>query len=599
MLPEATRAVLDMAAATGDDATGAAKDLAQALADPAGEIESLKEKGIQLTEEQAENIKKVQEQNGVYAAQKILLQEVSETYGGMAEAIASTDTGKLQQISNVWNDIKEGLGEGLLNSIGPALDWIYERLQDIYGIIESRNNSASIRELALSGNTAGYADYSTEELQSALDFTIKDRNRYVTGRPRTEAQTVIDSIQAELDRRTAASIPDSTLVRLNNLWDTQTIARMNHVPAVSIGSWQDNMITPYADAFLESGKQYAAEREREASLASRRAEAANALSSFLEQYGGLSSSRQISSINDAIMASQQWMAEADPDSDTYKQLKEINEALYEQRNAYLEAEDAAKTWQEELTESVPEIVDNLMSIGSSFADIMQNMADAAADKLQEIQDRWDKYFENLDEKQGRQAESLNAMLASGNISYEDYIDAMNSLDKTREEAQEEARKEEEEQRKKANELGAAAFRANQANQIAQATMDSASAIANIWSEHAGNPVIAGVLTGLAAAAIATQIAAISSQQYTPLAAGGITQGPTRTLLGEGNPHELVMPLTEGNLERFGIGSSGNGGIINITVNIGAAYTGEQLTEDVFRGIERAQRTGALPHWRYA
>ena len=79
IMPEATKAVLDMAAVTGDDAVGAAHDLAQALADPAGEIESLKEKGIQLSEEQKKNIQRVQEQNGVYEAQKILLQEVAGT----------------------------------------------------------------------------------------------------------------------------------------------------------------------------------------------------------------------------------------------------------------------------------------------------------------------------------------------------------------------------------------------------------------------------------------------------------------------------------------------------------------------------------------
>ena len=618
VMPEATRAVLDMAAATGDDAAGAAHDLAQALADPAGEIESLKEKGIQLTEEQAENIKKVQEQNGVYEAQKLLLKEVAETYGGMAEAIASTDTGKLQQISNVWNDIKEGLGEGLLNTIGPALDILYEKLVDINDVVqlmlqgqETGSSAADIRNTGqgISSETPDEVlervirespygqwlnEYSRLNPEASDHERTLDIYRQVYGTQRFTREDVVSYAAAvqEIERRARDRGRQGQLV-LNG------ITRSLSVPAASIGSWQDNLITPYSDAFLESGIHYAAERERESSLASRRTESANALSSFLDQYGGLSSSRQVSAINDAIRASQQWMAEVDPNSEAYKQLKEINEALYEQRNAYLDAEDAAKTWQEELTESIPDIVDNLMSIGDSFADIMQNMADAAADKLQEIQDKWDEYFDELDRKQERQSESLNAMLASGNISYEDYIDAMNGLDRTREEAQEEARKEEEEQRKKANELGEAAFRANQANQIAQATMDSASAIANIWSEHAGNPVVAGVLTGLAAAAIATQIAAISSQQYTPMAAGGITQGPTRTLLGEGNPHELVMPLTEGNLERFGLGSSGEGGVINITVNIGTAYTGEQLSEDVFRGIERAQRTGALPHWRYA
>ncbi len=101
-LPEAIKTVLDMAVAIGDDAIGAVHDLAQALADPVGEIESLKEKGIQLTEKQAENIKKVQEQNGLYEAQQLLLAEVAGTYGDMAAAIADTDTGKLEKIGSVW-----------------------------------------------------------------------------------------------------------------------------------------------------------------------------------------------------------------------------------------------------------------------------------------------------------------------------------------------------------------------------------------------------------------------------------------------------------------------------------------------------------------
>ena len=137
VMPEATKAILDMAAATGEDLTGAAQRLGQALADPAGEIESLKEANIQLTEEQAENIKKVQEQNGLYEAQKLLLQEVNNTYGGIAESLANTDTGKLEQLQNAWQDLKEGLGETLMNSLDGVLDYTLSLVEKIEGFVMS------------------------------------------------------------------------------------------------------------------------------------------------------------------------------------------------------------------------------------------------------------------------------------------------------------------------------------------------------------------------------------------------------------------------------------------------------------------------------
>ena len=129
-------------------------------------------------------------------------------------------------------------------------------------------------------------------------------------------------------------------------------------------------------------------------------------------------------------------------------------------------------------------------------------------------------------------------------------------------------------------------------------MNAALSITDIWASYGSNPVLAGVLTGISAAATAAEIAAIASQQYTPLAAGGIVQSPTRALIGEGGSPEMILPLTDSNMERFGVSGSNDGGVINLVVNVGTAYNSDQLTEDVFRAIERAQRTGALPRWRY-
>lgn len=648
IMPEATKAVLDMATATGDDAAGAAKDLAQALSDPAGEIESLKEKGIQLTDEQAENIKKVQEQNGLYEAQKLLLEQVAGTYGGMAEAISDTDTGKLEKIGNVWQDIKEGLGEGLLNSIGPALDWLYERLLDIEEWINDINLPGQVENTvkAANGSTPDFSAYSDTQLikainphqlstggyaydgeQDVVDAVINElltRGVNFPGADNglTEVMKTVRAWALEMSERNPvgqflamnanSAIPKADLIK-NNVgvkfsendllyWDYYQNLLADVEASRTAGLKAPSDISP-ARAALDgklggwksvgggsSGSGLAGGKSGEETPSKTAAD-------FISENSSLSVSAQIDAINDKIRETSKYRLEVDPDSAAYKQLTEINDALWEQKEALMSSGGESKTYSDKLQEAfekVDQFMSPILSIGDSFATIMQNMADAAEDKLSKIQEKWDEYFDDLDEKQGRQADSLNAMLASGYISYEDYIDSMNALDDARAEAEEKAAEEEEEQRKKANELGKAAFIANQVNSIAEASMNIAQGV----TEAIAQGGIAGIALGsIVAAAGAAQIAAIASQQYTPLAAGGIVTSPTHALIGEGGSPEAILPLNEQNMDKYGFGGA-SGGVINISISIGAVYSKESLADEIFKGIERAQRTGALPAWRY-
>ena len=99
------------------------------------------------------------------------------------------------------------------------------------------------------------------------------------------------------------------------------------------------------------------------------------------------------------------------------------------------------------------------------------------------------------------------------------------------------------------------------------------------------------------ASVAAELASISAQKYTPMAAGGITTGPTKALIGEGGYREAVIPLTPENLERSGLGRKE--GVININISVGTAFNSDQLAEDIYHAIERSQRIGALPNWRIA
>ena len=669
IMPEATAAVLDMAAATGDDAAGAAKDLAQALSDPAGELESLKEKGIQLTAAQAENIKKVQEQNGLYAAQKILLQEVQGTYGGIAQALADTDTGKLQQLQNAWTDLKEGLGETIMHSLDGLVDYTLSLVEQIEGFISDRNERVKVEDEAhgylasgqtdLSGASDEALDYIADngiikgyradiaagstigenaEVKRWLDVyeaALQERTRRVFESNQamfTEMETgwydsPAQSFKNEIDKE-KAYFRDLQRQRMQQLSEAQQTAQeiidansglsmTAQIQAIDerIAAAQSSIDTleglgvDVNDATISILEEIIEGLEEQKDALKDVASdpiptivhAPSSASTWLSSNAGLSRSKELDDINSRIWSGRQELSAMEhagqTGSEEYTYIQESIAELMDQKADLEGWGKSGKLSFEELATGIMDCVDATMSLCDALTDLFDNLADQAAEALDAVIGKWDEYFDELDRKQERQTETLGAALASGNMSYEEYIDALTSLDEKRAEKQKEAEAEEEAARDKANALGKAAFIAKQTNAVAEVAINTASAIMGAWANDP-NPVIAGVMTGLISATAATQIAAIASQQYTPMATGGIVTAPTHALIGEGGSPELVLPLNEANLDRAGIGGRSEG-VIYITINVGASYSKGQLAQEVFQGIEAAQRTGALPKWRYA
>ena len=171
--------------------------------------------------------------------------------------------------------------------------------------------------------------------------------------------------------------------------------------------------------------------------------------------------------------------------------------------------------------------------------------------LDKQREAWDSYYADIKDKYKKDRDALDAQYQWGRISAEEYYSSLTALSDAKARAEEENASAEEELMERIDELKERQFNADKANSIIQATVAGALSIANIWKEWGKQPIMAGILTGLSAAAVGAQIATIASQQYTPMAEGGVATGPTHALIGEGGEPELVLPLSKAN--EFGFG----------------------------------------------
>lgn len=126
---DATKIVLDMSVALGQDLKSSATQVGKALNDPILGITALSKVGVNFTDAQKEMIKSLVDTGQVAAAQAVILRELQTEYGGAAEAAANTFGGALQQLKEAAGDLMEGDG-GNLNDATSSVKELTHTLQD-------------------------------------------------------------------------------------------------------------------------------------------------------------------------------------------------------------------------------------------------------------------------------------------------------------------------------------------------------------------------------------------------------------------------------------------------------------------------------------
>ena len=142
----------------------------------------------------------------------------------------------------------------------------------------------------------------------------------------------------------------------------------------------------------------------------------------------------------------------------------------------------------------------LQAAGQIFNSIAQLSKEATQRRLQDELDAIDKNAES-------EKAILEGKLEKGVISQKEYEKKLAEIDEQTAERKEQANKE--------------AFEKNKRMSILQAVINGALAITNVWAQHAGVPIVAGILTAITAATTAAEIAVIASQKY---ARGGELHG---------------------------------------------------------------------------
>ena len=122
IFPEATKTMLDMSQALGQDTKSSAIQLGKALQDPILGVTALRRVGVNFNEQQQEQIKTLVESGKSLDAQKLILKELKTEFGGSAEAAGKTFAGSLERAKNTFGDFMELVGSAILTRIQPLVD---------------------------------------------------------------------------------------------------------------------------------------------------------------------------------------------------------------------------------------------------------------------------------------------------------------------------------------------------------------------------------------------------------------------------------------------------------------------------------------------
>jgi hypothetical protein len=146
VFPDATKTMLDMSTALGQDLKSSAIQLGKALQDPVKGITALKRVGVNFTDAQKQMIEKMVAAGDTMGAQKLILKELQTEFGGSAVAAGKTFAGQLDILKNQFHDLLEKIGgaiipvlQKLMTAVQPLVqaigEWIDKNPDLVGGIL--------------------------------------------------------------------------------------------------------------------------------------------------------------------------------------------------------------------------------------------------------------------------------------------------------------------------------------------------------------------------------------------------------------------------------------------------------------------------------
>ena len=481
---------------------------------------------------------------------------------------------QVDKIKGVWTEIKADLGSALLDTISPALEALYTALVAIEKKVMQMtsgtklNNALNSADRKTDFDFSGYSDY---EIVNAYLAKQKDtRNSW-----RTAYQWGMGQLESEINKRgIGAYLNEDSLEVLRTAFKndrSSSVATVEESDPYSVfisryGSKSDNYRKSQIESVINEAKTLIAqykEGQEEYTILN------EIITSYTEEVSKFNSAAEdttaivLGKESSVIDPFEELLSSRGNKSITYQrnlledEIKKINQLLVNPLYA-----DDQETYNilVEMLRSCQEEYKNLEVVSE---EVTNNIEDDISTLLSSVQNLFS---------------SLNAFSSSY------YQSEINRVEKSTESEEEKARKIDELKRKQ--------FAADKANSIAALTISTAQGIMNATSTYASNLPMMSAMIGLISATSAVQLATILGQEYTGLATGGIVSQPTKALIGEGGEKEAIMPLSK--LDEY-VNREEKG---NITIVVNVSGKGDTAS-DVYYAIERAQRTGLLPKWRYA
>lgn len=200
----ALRAILDMNAALGGgDAglQGVAIQVGKALQDPVRGLTALRRVGVAFNEEQEAQIKALVKTGDLYAAQKIVLAELSKEFGGQAGAFGTGRAADVRRLQDALEDFQRELATGLAPAVDAARLGLTTFLRDPEVLQMVKDVGAGIASIFTAANIQTGIDAMKEAFRTIRDVlpSLKE-GLQISGQVLSTAVGLFKSLPPELQR---------------------------------------------------------------------------------------------------------------------------------------------------------------------------------------------------------------------------------------------------------------------------------------------------------------------------------------------------------------------------------------------------------------